>query len=67
MQFYPEEAEIKKLDSISEKDVDLMDQRVVDAFEKYGEQSPEAKKAFRLAKRMRYRYLLLQRKQDRGK
>ena len=59
MQFYPEEAEINKLDSISDKDIDLMDQRMMDAVIKHGDQSPEARKAFRLAKRMRYRRLAL--------
>ena len=52
---YPEEEEIAQMSEITDENIDAMDRKWQDALERFGQDSPEAKKAFRLAKRMRYR------------
>ena len=58
---YPEEEEIAQMSEITDEDIDAMDQKWQEAWEQFGERSPEAIKAFRLAKRMRYRAMYLDR------
>lgn len=61
---YLEEQEIKKMESVTDDDLEQMAQHYHATRRKFGRQAPEVKKAFRLYKRLAHRKEMLERQQN---